>query len=49
MVYLLNFCNSLPETLKEDITKACKVIFPLQNVNVRKVKMLKSPKFDCKC
>jgi len=36
----------LPETFKTDIETACKSIFPLQNVNVRKVKMLKSPKFD---
>ncbi len=36
----------LPETFKADIEKACKSIFPLQNVSVRKVKMLKSPKFD---
>jgi ribosomal protein S3AE len=36
----------LPETFKTDIEKACKSIFPLQNVSVRKVKMLKSPKFD---
>ena len=37
----------LPETFKTDIENACKSIFPLQNVSVRKVKMLKSPKFDC--
>ncbi len=36
----------LPQTIDKDITKACSSIFPLQNVNVRKVKMLKSPKFD---
>jgi len=36
----------LPETFKTDIENACKSIFPLQNVSVRKVKMLKSPKFD---
>jgi ribosomal protein S3AE len=37
----------LPETLNTEISKACNSIFPLQNVNIRKVKMLKAPKFDC--
>lgn len=41
--------SRLPETFKTDIEKACKSIFPLQNVSVRKVKMLKSPKFDRTC
>ena len=30
----------------KEITKACKPIFPLQNVLIRKVKVLKKPKFD---
>jgi len=36
----------LPETLNTEITKAAASIFPLQNVHVRKVKTLKTPKFD---
>mmetsp|Transcript_14906 Transcript_14906/g.21692 ORF Transcript_14906/g.21692 Transcript_14906/m.21692 type:complete len:261 (-) Transcript_14906:47-829(-) len=36
----------ISESLSKDITKACAHIFPLQNVYVRKVKMVKRPKFD---
>ncbi len=46
--YCLLRCCSLPETLNVEITKKCNVIFPLQNVHIRKVKTLKSPKFDRK-
>jgi small subunit ribosomal protein S3Ae len=34
------------EVIEKEIEKACMPIFPLQNVFVRKVKILKSPKFD---
>jgi small subunit ribosomal protein S3Ae len=34
------------EKLTEDITKECRLIFPLQNVTIRKVKVLKRPKID---
>merc|ERR1719181_1235923 len=36
----------IPEIIGKDIEKACTGIYPLQNVFIRKVKMLKSPKFD---
>ncbi|EPR64334.1 ribosomal protein RPS3A [Toxoplasma gondii TgCatPRC2] len=36
----------IPESIGKDIENACKGIFPLQNVFIRKVKMLKKPKFD---
>jgi small subunit ribosomal protein S3Ae len=36
----------IPESIGKDIEKACQGIYPLQNVYVRKVKMLRSPKFD---
>jgi len=36
----------IPEAIKKEIEKACHGIYPLQNVYIRKVKMLKSPKFD---
>ncbi|OXB69876.1 UNVERIFIED_CONTAM: hypothetical protein H355_013376 [Colinus virginianus] len=36
----------IPESIGKDIENACKSIFPLQNVFIRKVKMLKKPKFD---
>jgi small subunit ribosomal protein S3Ae len=39
-------CISLPESIPAEITKRCNSIFPLQNVFIRKVKMLKKPKFD---
>jgi small subunit ribosomal protein S3Ae len=36
----------IPEAIGKEIEKACQGIYPLQNVAVRKVKVLKSPKFD---
>jgi small subunit ribosomal protein S3Ae len=35
-----------PEVIGREIEKACQGIYPLQNVYIRKVKILKSPKFD---
>mmetsp|Transcript_23438 Transcript_23438/g.52124 ORF Transcript_23438/g.52124 Transcript_23438/m.52124 type:complete len:267 (-) Transcript_23438:83-883(-) len=37
---------SSPESISVEIEKACNSIFPLQNVFIRKVKVLKKPKFD---
>ena len=36
----------IPETIGHAIETACSTIYPLQNVFIRKVKMLKKPKFD---
>jgi len=36
----------VPEVIGHGIEKACQGIYPLQSVYVRKVKILKSPKFD---
>eukprot|EP00798_Chlamydomonas_sp_ICE-L_P006292 gene6292-2925_t len=36
----------IPEAIGKDIEKACQGIYPLQNVCIRKCKILKSPKFD---
>jgi len=36
----------IPEVIGKEIEKATQGIYPLQNVYVRKVKILKSPKFD---
>ncbi|KAI8842564.1 putative S-phase-specific ribosomal protein cyc07 [Chytridium lagenaria] len=36
----------IPEVIGKEIEKATQGIYPLQNVHVRKVKILKSPKFD---
>lgn len=40
------FKNFLSENVSKEITKECSKIFPLENVLVRKVKVLKKPKFD---
>lgn len=34
------------EVIGSDITKSCQGIYPLQHAHVRKVKILKAPKFD---
>eukprot|EP00698_Gefionella_okellyi_P017425 TRINITY_DN5088_c0_g1_i1.p1 TRINITY_DN5088_c0_g1~~TRINITY_DN5088_c0_g1_i1.p1 ORF type:complete len:254 (+),score=55.31 TRINITY_DN5088_c0_g1_i1:108-869(+) len=36
----------VPEVIGKEIEKACQGIYPLQNVFIRKVKVVKSPKFD---
>jgi len=36
----------IPEAIGKDIEKACQGIYPLQNTFIRKVKILKAPKFD---
>eukprot|EP00244_Chara_vulgaris_P013628 TRINITY_DN78_c0_g1_i5.p1 TRINITY_DN78_c0_g1~~TRINITY_DN78_c0_g1_i5.p1 ORF type:complete len:268 (-),score=74.13 TRINITY_DN78_c0_g1_i5:109-912(-) len=36
----------IPESIGKDIEKACTGIYPLQNTIIRKVKILKAPKFD---
>ncbi|CUS11923.1 unnamed protein product [Tuber aestivum] len=36
----------IPEVIGREIEKATTAIYPLQNVHIRKVKLLKSPKFD---
>ncbi|KAJ3084740.1 ribosomal 40S subunit protein S1B [Quaeritorhiza haematococci] len=36
----------VPEVIGKEIEKACQGIYPLQNVFIRKVKILKAPKFD---
>ncbi|WLF77599.1 ribosomal 40S subunit protein S1B [Lodderomyces elongisporus] len=36
----------IPEVISREIEKSTQTIFPLQNVHIRKVKLLKQPKFD---
>ena len=44
---LICYCStSIPESICQEIEKRCQAIYPLQNVHIRKVKMLKKPKFD---
>ncbi|GCE98657.1 ribosomal 40S subunit protein S1B [Zygosaccharomyces mellis] len=44
---LAQFTSKLiPEVINKEMENATKDIFPLQNVHIRKVKLLKQPKFD---
>lgn len=36
----------IPEVIGKEVEKACQTVFPLQNVFVRKAKILRKPKFD---
>ena len=36
----------IPDSIATDIQRKCQSIFPLQEVHIRKVKVLKKPKFD---
>jgi small subunit ribosomal protein S3Ae len=36
----------IPEALGKEIEKSCQVIYPLQSVFIRKVKTIKTPRFD---
>merc|ERR1712178_154960 len=36
----------IPEVIGKEIEKACHGVYPLQNVFIRKVKILRKPKFD---
>lgn len=38
----------LPDSIAKDIEKACQTIYPLHDVYVRKVKVMKKPKFERK-
>lgn len=40
-------CNKLiPDSIGRDIERACSYIYPLQDVYIRKVKILKKPKYE---
>jgi small subunit ribosomal protein S3Ae len=43
---ILIISYSISDSLGRDIQKECGKIFPLDNVIIRKVKLLKKPKFD---
>ena len=38
----------IPDSIGRDIEKKCQSVFPLHDVLIRKVKVLKKPKFDSK-
>ena len=46
MFLFINYIFSVSDSIGKEIQKQCSKIFPLQNVLVRKVKLLKKPKFD---
>lgn len=46
IIFTFNRSTSNPESIAVEIEKKCASIFPLQNVFIRKVKVLKKPKFD---
>lgn len=39
-------CKLLPDSIAKDIEKKCQGIYPLHDVYIRKVKVLKKPRFD---
>ena len=43
-----HFNHRIPDSFGRDIEKACQSIYPLHDVFIRKVKVLKKPKFDGK-
>merc|ERR1712029_855982 len=44
---MVDIVNKLvPDTMADDIRKACNSIYPLKDVHIRKVKVLKKPRFD---
>ena len=43
----MNVVNKLiPDSIASDIMKACQGIYPLHDVYIRKVKVMKRPRFD---
>merc|ERR1712011_72430 len=36
----------IPDSIAKDIEKSCMGIYPLHDVNIRKVKVLRKPRFD---
>ncbi len=39
-------CKLIPDSIAKDIEKYCSYIYPLTDVYVRKVKVIKKPKYD---
>ena len=39
--------DRIPDSIGKDIEKVSQGIYPLHDVYIRKVKVLKKPKFDC--
>lgn len=45
-VTLLHLSYRIPDSIGKDIEKSCQSIYPLHDVFIRKVKVLKKPKLD---
>jgi small subunit ribosomal protein S3Ae len=45
-VFFISSSRSIPNTIGTRIQKECQGIYPLKDVYIRKVKLLKAPKFD---
>lgn len=46
IIIYINNLFSIQESVGKQITKECSKVFPIQNVLLRKVKLIKKPKFD---
>ena len=46
VLFLIIYFRSTNDTIGKTITQECSKIFPLENVLIKKVKVLKKPKFD---
>ena len=46
VTYSLCLFLRIPDSISKDIEKRCQSIYPLHDVFIRKVKVLKKPKFD---
>ena len=46
LIILHTFSFRIPDSIGRDIEKKCQSTFPLHDVLIRKVKVLKKPKFD---
>lgn len=44
--FLFQLSISQPESIPQEMEKKCASIFPLKDVYIRKVKVLKKPRFD---
>ena len=44
--FLLSLPNRIPDSIAKDIEKYCSYIYPLTDVYIRKVKVVKRPKYD---
>ena len=46
-IYVLMFYR-IPDSIGKDIEKSCNALFPIHDVYIHKVKIIKKPKFNSK-